>query len=489
VMNTALFENAFKILKDVADLVYLKDNQGVYRAVNPKFVEVVGQSPEQIVGKTPFDLFDIQFAKDRLEEDEQAFSEGENIAEVRFDDSIYSIRKTQLKNDNGEVIGIIAIGRDITELKKMQEKSQKAEIIFRLVLDTVPESIFWKDTNSVYLGGNKSFSKACGLGVQDIPGKTDQDMPWKELADIYVADDRKVVQNGEAKVEYEEPYTDIKRQAIGWARTSKVPIVLNGHGTIVGILGTYRDVTEEVEARMELEQYAMELEISNKELEQFAYVASHDLKAPLRNIHIRLDLLGEALAECDGDSEKALGLMDEIHVFATKMTKMVNGLLDLSRLTNKTLDSKIIDLEEIIDDVIQILPNNGLKIVVNELPEIYGDESQIYRLFQNLLENSNKFRDPQKEDNIVCAYICCDGKDEVILCIEDNGIGMPKDPENRAFDIFRCLHSQNEGAGEGLGLAICKKIVESHKGRIWIDSEEGVGMKVFVAFRKLSGIA
>jgi len=479
-MDTNHFQNTLALFKDIGDLVYLKDLDGVYRAVSDRFPELIGLSADDIIGKTSFDIFDTEFAEELLRKEQLIISTSQKVEiELKLGESIFLLNKIPLRDENDKIIGIVALGKDITELKKSQEKAKQSEVIFRLVLDTAPESIFWKDTNSVYLGGNKEFAKQCEVEVGEIAGKTDKDFRWSKYADKYIEDDKHILETREPMLGYIEPYVNFDSDKKGWAKTSKVPIIFNGHGPI-GILGTYHDVTKEIEDKIALEKYAIDLELSNKELEQFAYVASHDLKTPLRHIHLKLDFLEEALIKLGQDSEDIIKFMDDIHEMTDRMTKMVNGLLEYSRITKSSTGIKEIYLNEIIDDIIKVLPNNTLKIAVSDLPRVKGDESQIYRLFQNILENSIKFRDSQKDYNILCIYTC-----EVIgqystICIEDNGIGMSNDYD-RAFEIFRSLHTREQGAGDGLGLSICKKIVENHGGKIWISSNIGEGTKIFIS--------
>lgn len=483
-MDEVLFQRIFGILKNVGDIVYLKDLNGIYRAANPKFSEILNLPIEEIIGKTTQEILGKDLA-DRIRiSDQDVIENGEKVFEITIGDNIYSLQKSLFHDENGKIAGIIAIGRDITDIKKSQEKSRKSETIFRLVLNTVPEAIFWKDTESRYIGGNRLFCEETGLKQSDLPGKTDKDLPWKKLADGYVADDKLVMDTNTPKIGYIEPYCDVKTGERKYAKTSKVPILLND--TVIGVMGTYRDVTQELQDREDLEKAVVELELSNRELQQFAYIAAHDLKAPLRQIHLKLDFLEEELDKIEQNTDDARQLMNDVHELSSKMTQMVNGLLEYSRITRKTEDYKVIDLNALIDDIIRIFPNNSLKIAVNDLPSIRGDESQIHRLFQNLLDNANKFRDSTKEDNIVCLYHYHDTNNESIICMEDNGVGFPSEHQEQAFEIFRSLHTKEEGAGDGLGLAICKKIVEGHKGRIWIQSKEGEGTKIFIAFRKFA---
>jgi light-regulated signal transduction histidine kinase (bacteriophytochrome) len=227
-----------------------------------------------------------------------------------------------------------------------------------------------------------------------------------------------------------------------------------------------------------LKQQAEELERSNTELQQFAYIASHDLREPLRVITGYLDLLKEDLGEAAGE-EIAMyigGAMSS----AGRMEALIDDLLRYSRVGSDSREYVPVDLNEVVGDAIEnlskALEEGGAKVVFDGLPTVTADRSQIGQVVQNLVANSIKFRgqdDPRIEINAQREG------ERWIVGIADNGIGFEQKDASRVFEIFQRLHGAREFSGTGIGLAICKKIIDQHGGRIWAESEQGKGTTFF----------
>lgn len=223
------------------------------------------------------------------------------------------------------------------------------------------------------------------------------------------------------------------------------------------------------------------LESKNKELEQFAYIASHDLQEPLNTISSFIDLIKADYQEkFDNYGKESLGFIKEA---STRMKNLIDGLLQYSRL-GRGSDYKMVDCNEITADVQADLKasiaDNNAQIFVENLPKIKGSEVELRALFQNLISNSIKFK--KTETNPIIKINCNrDSNEEGKLSdfwefsLADNGIGIPSEHQDRIFGIFQRLHNREVYSGSGIGLAHCKKIVESHGGEIRLTSEEGVG--------------
>ncbi|MGD9200625.1 MAG: ATP-binding protein, partial [Chitinispirillia bacterium] len=222
------------------------------------------------------------------------------------------------------------------------------------------------------------------------------------------------------------------------------------------------------------QQYRTKEELirSNKDLEQFAYVASHDLQEPLRMIRSYLQLLERRFK--DNLDEEILDFISFASEGSLRMYNLINGLLDYSRVTSKAIPFVSFNTSELLKEVlldlsILIKEKNG-EILYDTLPEIVGDRSQIKRLFQNLISNALKFN--TKEQPIVHINYKQNDK-EWRFSITDNGIGIDSEFFNKIFLIFQRLNKREQFEGTGIGLAICKKIVERHKGHIYVESELG----------------
>lgn len=255
--------------------------------------------------------------------------------------------------------------------------------------------------------------------------------------------------------------------------------------------GIIRDLTERKQAEEELKTLADNLERSNQELEEFASVASHDLQEPLRKVRAFGDLLkseyGDVLADEGQD------YLRRMLIAAERMQTLIDDLLSLSRITSKGEPFEPVDLnivvQEVSEDLEVALEEAGANIIVSPLPTIDADPIQLRRLLQNLISNSLKFHNIEETPvvNIYSESIITPnghnghngqnaiGSSFIRLIVEDNGIGFDAKYADRIFNIFQRLHSRQKYAGTGIGLAICRKIVERHGGQIVATSNPGEG--------------
>lgn len=235
-----------------------------------------------------------------------------------------------------------------------------------------------------------------------------------------------------------------------------------------------KEIRERKKAQKKLKQLAEELASSNKELEHFAYIASHDLQEPLRMVASYVQLLARRYGDELDDS--AHEFIDFAIDGASRMQKMINDLLIYSRVGTRGKPFTPIDCEGVLsqamDNLKIAIKESKAKVTHDRLPEINADETQLVQLFQNLISNSLKFREKKKLRIHVSAEKNCE---EWVFSIRDNGIGIDSQHAERIFQIFQRLHNKKEYPGTGIGLAVCKRIVERHKGRIWVDSQPGMG--------------
>ena len=228
----------------------------------------------------------------------------------------------------------------------------------------------------------------------------------------------------------------------------------------------------------ELQETLIKLKRSNSELEQFAYVASHDLQEPLRMISSFLQLLQMRYSgQLDSDADEFINFAVE---GAKRMQNLIQDLLAYSRVTTKGNEFKDIKMEEALEQALvnlkMSIEENNANITHDPLPIITADYSQIIQLLQNLIGNSIKYR----SDKIPEIHISAQEKDnDWIFSVEDNGIGIDPQYSDQVFQIFKRLHTNEEYKGTGIGLAITKRIIERHSGRIWVESELGKGSKFY----------
>ncbi len=229
------------------------------------------------------------------------------------------------------------------------------------------------------------------------------------------------------------------------------------------------DISHRKQAETELELAQRNLERSNAELDQFAYVASHDLKEPL----ILLSAYARMLSERHGDAldEEGRTFLGHVRDEAARMKSMIDDLLDYSRLQTRAEDVSRVELDGAVETALRTLAprieESGARVDVDgPLPVVQGSPAQFERLFRNLIANAIKFRGDEPPVVTIGAERV-DGK--WVISVTDNGIGVEPAKAGRIFDVFQRLHSQEQYSGTGMGLAICKRIVERHGGRIWVE--------------------
>ena len=259
--------------------------------------------------------------------------------------------------------------------------------------------------------------------------------------------------------------------------TASIQPDLDGTG-VRRIQGVVRDITEHKLAEDALRQYAEDLARSNSDLQQFAYVASHDLQEPLRMVSSYTQLLASRYKDrLDADADEFIGYAVD---GATRMQTLINDLLAYSRLGTPEESFEAVDCNGLLDQVVADLrPNieeSGAEISYANLPTLKADRSQLAQVFQNLIGNAIKFRG--EEPPRIQVYADELGA-EWLLSVSDNGIGMEPEYADRIFVIFQRLVTRDQYPGTGIGLAICKKIVENHGGRIWFESQPGKGTTFF----------
>jgi len=253
---------------------------------------------------------------------------------------------------------------------------------------------------------------------------------------------------------------------------------LGGETDLVELAATLNMLGEELEASTvaveELEAANALLARKNEELDEFSYIASHDLQAPLRNIITMADLLRLQLGS--GLDEESRECMDLLVEAAFRMQKLVQDLLTLSRTGRADLSVEEIGLDSCLDAALDALAaeirDRNVTIDRDALPRVLGARTQLVQLFQNLIANAIKFN----EADLPHVWITVETNDgDVVMGVKDNGIGIKQEYTSKIFAPFTRLHGATEYGGTGIGLAICRKVVERHGGRLWVESEVGKG--------------
>jgi two-component system, chemotaxis family, sensor kinase Cph1 len=320
--------------------------------------------------------------------------------------------------------------------------------------------------------------------------------------------------------DFSEYFTEPKKAREGYKKAFKEGTVVdypleiknkNGHTTsvlynasiyrnefneIMGVFAAARDITDMKKAEIKLRKYQDTLEKkvkdrtkalkqSNKELKEFAYVASHDLKEPLRMITSFLQLLEKRYKDqLDQDANEFIEFAVE---GSKRMDKMINDLLEYSRIGNQEIEFEYLQSEKLLETVLMNLKSaiedTNAIIAHDPLPLIFANEQMMIQLFQNIISNSIKYHGEQNPE----IHISVDNvNDEYIFAVKDNGIGIDQIHLERIFTIFKRLHTREEYEGTGIGLAIVQKIVQKHRGKIWVESELGKGTTFYFSIPNLN---
>jgi light-regulated signal transduction histidine kinase (bacteriophytochrome) len=270
-----------------------------------------------------------------------------------------------------------------------------------------------------------------------------------------------------------------------WISHSCVPVHTD-EGQYAGRRGTNRDITERKRAEEALNKTLSDLERSNADLEQFAYVASHDLQEPLRMVSSYTQLLARRYkGRLDKDADEFIAYAVD---GADNMQRLIYDLLSYSRVGTRGKPPEAVPADAALDRAL-----DNLKIAVEEsravverdpLPTITADDVQLTQVFQNLIANALKFRG----DESPRVRVACEARgNEWIFSVRDNGIGIDPQYLERIFIIFQRLHKRGQYPGTGIGLAMCKKIILRHGGRIWVESEPGKGSTFYFSLPKTEG--
>lgn len=376
---------------------------------------------------------------------------------------------------------------DVTRIKKYEEEIQEARMMLQLVLDHIPQGVFWKDSNLNYLGCNITTSAHAGLkNPSEIVGKSDYDLRWKALADEYRKDDKLVITSKEPKLNYEEliKYDDGNYV---WVRTNKIPL-FNENNKSLGILGTYEDITIQKEAERKIKKANDDLRETVATKDKFFSIIAHDLKSPFQGLLGYSQILSEEYESLT--SEEIQSFANGIYDISRQSLNMLDNLLNWSRMQTGSMafNPEFINLRNSLGSTIDLLTSTALnkQITLNNKIEkgafITADLNMIVTIIRNLISNSIKFTN----QNGLIEISSEQTKNKLRIIILDNGIGIEED---RVKDLFRIDKSTSTKGtsneeGTGLGLVLCKEMVEKNGGTISVTSEIGKGTKFILEFNK-----
>lgn len=354
-----------------------------------------------------------------------------------------------------------------SELEETVAQLEQSEQRYRTVTENFPNGAvaLLDDELRHNLIAGKGFENA-GISASDLRGERVQDIYSVEGGDVIESNYRATLDGGEP--------TTFEVDVQGRTLEFRTHPLTDDEDTVSSIIAMSQDITERKQYQEQLEQLVADLEESNERLEQFAHAASHDLQEPLRMISSYLQLIenryGDDLAE---EAEEYLEFAVD---GSERMRRMIDGLLQYSRIETRGSEFESIDLEAVVDDVCKTLQMkieaHDAAITAESLPCVEGDGGQLQQVFQNLLSNAIEFSGEEPPEVYISAE---QNGTDWIVSVSDDGIGIDLDDQQRIFEVFEGLHGDKDYAGTGIGLAVCERIIERHGGEIWVESEPGEG--------------
>ncbi|MFC7237286.1 PAS domain S-box protein [Saliphagus sp. GCM10025317] len=453
-----------RIVETINDGIYVADDDLRYTMVNDAFAALTGYTREELRGAHATRLIDEAAIEEAAEmraamaTDETANPTLETTVETADGDHVpVEVTFASFTADEGE--NRVGVVRDITERKERERALAESERRYRTLVKNFPNgAVGLYDEDLTYTVAGGELMSELEIPPDEIVGVSIYERYPDDLVEEIKPHFRAVF-DGDSRtfeVEYHDRYL--------LAHT--LPVRDGADDIYAGML-LIQDITERTEYRRQLEE-------SNERLEQFAYAASHDLQEPLRMISSYLSLLERRYEDAfDEDGEEFLAFAVD---GAERMREMIDGLLEYSRIDTQGEPLEPVALEDVLDDATDNLhvklEESNAELTVASLPRVRGDERQLQQVFQNLLSNAVEYSGDEP------PRIHVDAKEaghEWIISVRDEGIGIDSEETDRIFEVFQRLHSHDEHAGTGIGLALCQRIVERHGGEIWVDSESGKG--------------
>ncbi len=481
-----------QIFQLVPDLLCILDRSGKFYRVNQRFSEILGKPAEDLVGTSFFDWVDEGYVEISL----TAFQNLQTNDVSRFENVVVDLNgkkfwlewSLSLNTQDGIVY---AAGKDLTLRILYDEELRSQNEKFRLLRQATNDAIYDWDIKQDLIDWGDSFSRL--FGHTEAPGLS-RINNWEDF--IHPVDKERVKNNLQTAMLKTGRYWIEEYQYLCADGTYKYILdrgifLYDDKGNALRMIGTMQDITalKQSEATLiqlndALQYRAQQLLGFNKELEQFAYIVSHDLQEPLRMISSFMQLLlNSKEISMTERTEQYVGFAID---GANRMKRLIQDLLTYSRVGTTEEDFVDVSMMEIIHDTLQVyqqmIRERDAKVFVSELPRIRGIRSLLQQIIDNLLSNAIKYNDKSRPE-IRINYE--ETTSHHVFSVKDNGIGIDPRQHDLIYLPFKRLHNKNEYSGTGIGLAVCKKIAEKHQGQIWVESSSlGEGSTFYFSVHK-----
>ena len=464
------------------DGIFVINENGKFYEVNPAGLKMTGYSAEELLNLSISDIIHSQDQSLVQTHLVTVVTTGSASHELAFVDKSGTKRYWNIDTVKLTETRLLVFAKDVTDKHHAAEALSNSEMRLSMHVQQTPLGVIEADVNLRITSWNPaaiavfghSEKEALNQDISQLIFSSDQQTGFQTLWDLFVKG------NGNQKEVFKNVRKNGHEITCEWYLTP----LYDKTSQLTSIACLVLDISEKIEAEIELKRAIENLTRSNKELENFAYVASHDLQEPLRKIQAFSDRLMSKYLDVIDDHGKEY--ITRMHQSAERMQVLINDLLAFSRLTTQVRSFETIDLNMVFKNVLNDLEINiektGAKIETGRLPVIEGDEIQMSQLFLNLLSNSLKFRFPDRPPVIKINAV--ENRKFYQITVTDNGIGFDEKYLERIFVIFQRLHNRSEFEGTGIGLAMCKKIVERHNGSITASSKPDMGATFIIELPK-----
>ena len=468
------------VLIDRERMRYVDANATAYRLLGYTRQELLAMGPQDVL---PISRKDLECSYDALSAD--ATLTGSIRSHYRCKDgTLLPFESTRQVLLSGKARIIVAVSRDIRDRIAADAALRASEERFRLTFELAASGIAHVGLDGRLLLVNQSLCEILGYSKDELVGRSVKEISHPEDRDV-TDTERLRVRRGEADAARIEKRYLRKDGSTVWVDLA-IAVVRDAGGKPAYEIAIFDDITERKEAEAALHRAHEELKRSNAELAQFAYVASHDLQEPLRMVSSYTQLLARRYSDkLDGDAREFMAYIVD---GAARMKQLIEDLLAYSRVGTRGRELRALAVEvplrRAIMNLKSAIDESGASVSFDALPTLEADEMQLTQLFQNLIGNALKFRSA----SVPRIHVSCVEKgNEWEFAVADNGIGIEPEYFERIFMVFQRLHNKGEYPGTGIGLAICKKVVERHGGRIWVASRPGEGTTFFFTLPKKQG--
>ena len=464
-------EKFSKVFQTTQVLMTIEDGNGFFVDVNEAFEEAFGLSRDQVIGHraSELDIFYDAADAQALQKEMQTRGYLKDF-ETRFRQKNGGMGFILLSSEKflvDDVEYVLTSGLDITGIKHAEEQ-------YRKIFNNSIDGIFQSTDGGRFVKVNLAMAHIYGYDSPEDMLHNVNDIGEQIYTNVGQRDEvRRRLTAGE-KLEGYESQENRKDGSVFWS-SMNAQAIFDGDGKVLYYEGTVKDITPRKKAEVERETLIDELAKKNEELERFTYTVSHDLKSPLVTINGFLGYLEQDAAS--GNMERLKMDTRRIHEAVNKMEKLLDELLKLSRIGRMVNPPEILSFEDVVRDAFENvqgrLNERGVTFQTQpNIPPVYGDKQRLIEVLQNLLDNSAKYMGDQPDPHVDIGF---QGEENgmPIFFVKDNGMGIAPEHHERIFDLFNKLDAGSEGTG--VGLALVKRIVEVHSGRIWVESEEGKG--------------